>query len=273
MMEIREKLVISDRAMETIERESRKQPKVETGGILAGKRLSDRVIVTHATGPGPEADLEPLSFHKDTRYLQGVLNLLFGYFGVNYLGTWHKHPPELDHPSGLDISGAIDELKDEEIGLERLLLPICLLKEDNSVELKPYFVDESGSQAYGEKEWEVVPYNSLLSPILNNIQWYKTPAGKERLKEELSLFESNGAVVEVKKAPDGAYSFQAGLPSSRKVLIFSCSNEYPVSPPEAVLLDPAAGSYTPVNTTLLTNWIIDRWLIDIYQEVTRSELK
>ena len=53
------KYVVSERALEIIERECRNHPDTETGGIIVGLRDDVQVTITHATGPGvislPEA--------------------------------------------------------------------------------------------------------------------------------------------------------------------------------------------------------------------------
>ena len=85
------KYVVSRRALETIEWECRKYPDLETGGLLVGFRNPEQVSITHATGPGPNADRSAHHFTKDTPYLQSVLQLLGNYYRVDYLGIWHKH--------------------------------------------------------------------------------------------------------------------------------------------------------------------------------------
>ena len=136
------KYIVSERALETIERECRKSPDTETGGILVGLKDKRRVIVTHATGPGPVADLSVSHFIKDTPYLQSVLNLLFQYFQVNYLGVWHKHPGAMPFPSSGDVASAMEEVSDVSMGLEELLAPIGVM-ESGQVEVYPYAIKDN----------------------------------------------------------------------------------------------------------------------------------
>ena len=89
------KYVVSEKALEAIERECRSYPDTETGGIIVGFRDEEQVTITHATGPGLNWQRSTQHFSKDTEYLQAVLNLLFQYFQVNYLGLWHKHPESM----------------------------------------------------------------------------------------------------------------------------------------------------------------------------------
>lgn len=260
------KLIISDRALDTIEREARKQPNFETGGLVVGKKTGEQTVITHATGPGPLAILSPESFNKDTPYLQNVLNLLFHYFGVNYLGTWHKHPPDLAYPSAGDLASAASELQDEEIGLKYLLLPICTLK-DNVVTTIPYVIDSNG---YRTAEWEVVAFSSLLKPELVGGQWYETALGNDRVKTEISFFKEKGIGIELKKMSDGCYGFFATFPSRPEKLVFSCPNDYPAAPPEVVMYRPDSKEFTPVTSRLVDEWGIDVHLCDIYEEINQK---
>ena len=131
------KYAISERAVETIERECRKYPDTETGGIVVGFRDDRQAVVTHATGPGPNSQMSEHHFVKDTPYLQSVLNLLFQYYQVNYLGVWHKHPESMPFPSSGDLASAMDEVEDENVGLDELITPICTM-ESGRVEVVPF---------------------------------------------------------------------------------------------------------------------------------------
>lgn len=257
------KLLISDRALDTIEREARKQPNLETGGLIIGKRSGKETIITHATGAGPQARLSPDSFNKDTPYLQNVLDILFHYFGVNYLGTWHKHPPELSYPSAGDLSSGAIELQDEEIGLKYLLLPICTLK-NNIVTTIPYIIENNG---YRTAEWEIVPFSTLLKPELVGGQWYETALGNGRAKEEISLFQEKGIDIKLKKMADGCYSFFATLSSRSETLVFSCPHDFPTAPPEVVMYKPDSKEYIPITSQHVDEWNINFHLIDIYEEI------
>ena len=122
------KYVVSQRALETIEWECRKYPDLETGGILVGFKDRDQVYITHDSGSGPNADRSSHHFTKDTPYLQSVLQLLGNYYQVDYLGVWHKHPNEMPFPSAGDVVSAMTEVSDQEIGLDELITPICVIE-------------------------------------------------------------------------------------------------------------------------------------------------
>ena len=79
--------VVSQRALDLIELECRRNPNTETGGILVGSQDANQISITHATGPGLQWEGSSYHFVKDTEYLQSVLNTLFEYFGVNFTPT------------------------------------------------------------------------------------------------------------------------------------------------------------------------------------------
>ena len=150
--------VISEMALKTIERECRRYPDAETGGILVGFREPDegQVLVTHASGPGPRAERSAVHFVKDTPYLQSVLNLLFQYYQANYLGVWHKHRRV---PSSGDVASAMDELADGKVGLDELLTPICIL-DGGRVDVFPFAISDGASRRVA---WRAVPHDRLPS--------------------------------------------------------------------------------------------------------------
>ncbi|MFQ5874859.1 MAG: Mov34/MPN/PAD-1 family protein [Dehalococcoidia bacterium] len=258
-------LLISDKALDNIEREARKQPRLETGGILAGLRQGENAVITHATGPGPTATHSRYHFIKDTPYLQSVLNLLFEYFGANYLGVWHKHTPDLPQPSAGDMVSARDELADAQVGVEQLILPICTLK-DGQVNIIPYIVDRTGCKKI---EWQTVPHSDLLIPDLIGSQWYESPSGRSRASEELEQLRQAGITAEVRKTEDSGYNFHLSLDeTSSRHLIIICPNDYPVSAPEVTLFDSGSREYRPITSSRLLDWTIDSHVVDVYREVT-----
>jgi integrative and conjugative element protein (TIGR02256 family) len=85
---------ILPRAQATLVEECRQSKKVETGGILLGKWLSDQaVVVACATGPGPRAKKTTISLELDLDYCQKELDKVFQMTGgrVSFLGDWHSH--------------------------------------------------------------------------------------------------------------------------------------------------------------------------------------
>ena len=81
-------------------------PKIETGGVLAGHPLENGdFIITNASGPGPKATHSATKFEKDVEYCQKFLDELFinSKKQIVYIGEWHSHPNENNKPSGTDL--------------------------------------------------------------------------------------------------------------------------------------------------------------------------
>jgi integrative and conjugative element protein (TIGR02256 family) len=81
--------------LDTIRAEVKRAPRTETGGALVGYLTSDNALfVTHASGPGPRAELRRTSVLIDGEYASGFCDKLFREYGgrVDYVGDWHRHP-------------------------------------------------------------------------------------------------------------------------------------------------------------------------------------
>ena len=262
------KYVISQKALESIERVCRVLPETETGGILVGFRDENQATITHATGPGLDWEASAHHFVKDTRYLQKVLELLFQYFQVNYLGVWHKHPVAMPFPSGGDVSSAMEEIEDNQLDLDELITPICVLQA-NKVIVHPFVVKDHN---YAALEWETVPHHQLAHAGSLGTHWYTRSVGRKRLAEEMERFKELGIESEIRQGTDGTYRFHVPLvrdgreQSSIKRLVLLCPEEYPVAPPEVAVYDQETKTYEPVSLAILDNWNVFRYLGDLVQE-------
>lgn len=100
------KVILSKAIEKQIQELIAKNPKIETGGVLAG-HLSENgdFIITNASGPGPKATHSSTKFEKDVEYCQKFLDELFikSQKQVVYIGEWHSHPNENNKPSGTDL--------------------------------------------------------------------------------------------------------------------------------------------------------------------------
>jgi integrative and conjugative element protein (TIGR02256 family) len=255
--------IVSHKALETIEWECRKYPDTETGGILVGYKDAGQVTVTHATGSGPKAERSAHHFTKDTPYLQSVLNLLGHYYQVDYLGVWHKHPQAMPFPSGGDILSAMEEVRDQDMMLEELLTPICLLDE-GKVDILPFIIREDRFQSI---HWESVPHDGLMPQSPDSQPWYATAEGRNRLNLEIAEFKAAGVAVDVRRGSDETYRFYVPLgDQSRLRLVMLCPEDYPVTGPDVALYDESSQKYEPVNSRILDEWNIYQHLVDLFRE-------
>jgi integrative and conjugative element protein (TIGR02256 family) len=122
-----EKIVwLDERARALIESETRKRPRVESGGALFGFGDGDDLVVAGAYGPGPRARHRRTTFHPHPE----TTGLLMEAVSENsrrryrYLGSWHSHPGGLPRPSGTDISTAEAVAEEAEVGLNQPLMLI-----------------------------------------------------------------------------------------------------------------------------------------------------
>ena len=259
------KYVVSQKALDAIERECRSHPGTETGGIIVGYRDESLVTVTHATGPGINWEKSARHFVKDTEYLQMVLNRLFQYFQVNYLGVWHKHPSAMPYPSSGDVVSAMEEVSDNKLRLEELIAPICVIR-GSKVSVIPYVIKDD---AFAQIIWQPTPHERLTNAAALDIQWYTRTVGQERLAEELERFRENGVEAYLRKGIDGTYRFHAPLGSGSN-LIMVCPLEYPVFPPEIALYGDKDNHYEPVASNILDTWSIYQYLADLVEEQRRN---
>ncbi len=257
------KYLVSTRALETIERECWKSPDTETGGILVGFRDEDQVTITDATGPGPKSERSRQHFVKDTAYLQAVLNLLFEYYQVNYLGVWHKHPESMPYPSDGDVVAAMEEVGDREMDLEELITPICVMSEGR-VNVVPYRIKD---HLITPLSWDPVPHHQLLEQRSRAGHWYDTRVGQRRLTSELAEFEEMGVAVELRKGRDGTYRFYAPVAADSPLrLVMLCHDDYTVSAPEVAVYDLESKKSEPVSSPKLSDWNIYQHLVDLFRE-------
>lgn len=91
-------------AVTAMHSEIRKYRICETGGMLIGYRRDEQMVITHITGPGPNARHRLFSFTRDTEFCNRELErLYFQSSGVlTYLGEWHTHPLGELYPSAQD---------------------------------------------------------------------------------------------------------------------------------------------------------------------------
>jgi integrative and conjugative element protein (TIGR02256 family) len=78
----------------------------ETGGVLAGfyDRRLNAVVVTSASGPGPNASHTPTTFNRDRQHCQSFLDLCVSQTKgvIDFVGEWHKHRERDPAPSIVD---------------------------------------------------------------------------------------------------------------------------------------------------------------------------
>jgi integrative and conjugative element protein (TIGR02256 family) len=94
---------ISADSAELMIRLSREGYPHETGGVLVGHSSPDGLVVTHATGAGPDSEQRQSTFRRDGEFTQEAVDRIFEATDgeCDYLGEWHSHPCPVG-PSGMD---------------------------------------------------------------------------------------------------------------------------------------------------------------------------
>lgn len=113
-------------AKEVMLSEIKKNPLIETGGILAGFQNGRIINITHASLPGPQAKKERTLFSKDIVFCQKCLDDLYieSSGKTVYAGEWHYHPSGSNSPSNIDLSSMNDISKQAEYLVDE---PIMLI--------------------------------------------------------------------------------------------------------------------------------------------------
>lgn len=104
-------IIIVPSVLATIRREAQSAPRTETGGALVGYATrEDEVILTHASGPGPRAELARDSVLIDGEYTTAFCNLLYhnSCRQLDYVGDWHRHLGFSVEYSQRDLTAMLD---------------------------------------------------------------------------------------------------------------------------------------------------------------------
>jgi len=132
-------LVLTRQAFSVIEEECLSHPHVESGGILVGARNCQDVVAIFAIGSGPGARRTPCRFEPDVAWQQKRLDRCFEDCGLNYVGSFHRHPPNLRQPSAMDYQAARQILFDPDWAADQIVFPIVLLRSRSAV-IYPYYI-------------------------------------------------------------------------------------------------------------------------------------
>lgn len=86
--------------------QTRRNPDIETGGVLLGEIRNGTLQINFASDPGPKAKKTHNSFEKDIMYCQQYINEKYEQHGslAAYIGEWHYHPSTDNMPSGTDLN-------------------------------------------------------------------------------------------------------------------------------------------------------------------------
>ena len=134
----------------------KRSPKVETGGLLFGRRddASKVIWVDEATGPPPE------SVHRRDLFVCGTEGTRAANeerksrtrAAVQYVGMWHTHPESAPSPSEKDLAGMRKMLSSTCLAPSRALLTIIGTPHD-SPSVGTYVFDRSDVDSFTDEQW------------------------------------------------------------------------------------------------------------------------
>ncbi|GAA4705668.1 Mov34/MPN/PAD-1 family protein [Brevibacillus fulvus] len=140
------RLYISARAWNQIERAVRKNPEVETGGIMMGYPLNEQDwLVTYASEPGPKAIHQPRSIFFDEPYLRNLVRKLNrrGAGRWRYIGDWHSHTVRRLSPSKGDRQTVYEKAVQAKYASTSPLMLIVGLGKRDQLNARAYILTDS----------------------------------------------------------------------------------------------------------------------------------
>ncbi len=143
----------------------------ETGGILVGPaRSAGKIVVSGATGPGPNVRPGWTVLLRDPAWYEHELSRLEADFPVHWIGEWHSHTWGSPFPSSRDIATARRLLADKP-GVGRFVLVIVSPKADGM---------EAG--ACSITQGAIAPLRLANAPPDGDIRW-RTPTWRWRYEQ------------------------------------------------------------------------------------------
>lgn len=266
---------------------------LETGGIVVGRWLDDNtLLVFTATGAGPQADHQRLTFAVDVDYANRRLDeLRLAYPGADYIGEWHKHPQHFPRPSVGDLHTTLELLQDPAYP-NRLVNPIVIEgKTPGQIEIAYYYLEATLAD-FVQLMPEIVDERqvaALLNPpnytppryfpaqasrpylAPRKTAWWHSVEGRQRLQAEIIQLKNHGyRVTTSEKLDESTWRIRAvaakGQPSEFE---FQCGGNYPQARPDF-------SAYTKgdfdgqARSAILSNWLPDNQLYEICQDVRQQ---
>jgi len=215
----------------------------ETGGHLIGPLREP--IVVQVTTAGPAAKKSNASYTNDALYDNEILQQVITTYGgrVKSMGSWHKHPGKMSHPSLQDLHTAQEIVKRIEKSDNRPVYFIITNVAGNEVELFAYSLKHDQQTFDGisikiiEDESEEIQNALNIEPVLiqpkkldfwndHDFQSPLTKVGNERLKLEIEDLTSQGYRVKV-YTKDQFYL----VIKKNETITCALPSEYPLNPP------------------------------------------
>lgn len=160
------KFVLTHTVYRSILDECMSFPDVETGGILIGKKIPDKCIIAlFSLGSGVSPMRTRTRYSPDVKWQQVYLEKLFYRYGVNYVGSYHRHPGNYCTPSAHDFKAACQIVNDPDWNVPEAIFPIINLI-GKKISFHPYYFCRS-SREFRLIDWQIVsPKDKLIRYVL-----------------------------------------------------------------------------------------------------------
>lgn len=101
---------------------------LETGGALFGvdHGPTGALVISEATGPGPNALHEPNRFERDLNYTHRRALEIYERTRAQWVGEWHTHPRGGLKPSAVDMATYLRHLGDPSLAFDRFAAVIVV---------------------------------------------------------------------------------------------------------------------------------------------------
>jgi integrative and conjugative element protein (TIGR02256 family) len=137
-------LYITPKAWKQIETAVRKNPSVETGGVMMGYPMDrNKWVVTYASEPGPGAIQNPYSVYFDDSHLHKLVRKLSKSRKWQYLGDWHSHTVKRLSPSKGDKKTIWEKATQSKYTSPSPLMLIVGLGKQNQVQARGFILGNS----------------------------------------------------------------------------------------------------------------------------------
>ncbi len=263
---------------------------LETGGILVGRWLDETaILVFTATGAGPQADHQRLTFAVDVDFANRRLEeLRLAHPFVDYVGEWHKHPRHFPRPSVGDLHTSLDLLQDPAYP-NRLLNPI-VTETGGQININYYYLDATLAD-FIQLQPEIVDERQVAAlldppgyPPVRSVMpaghrrlapkksaWWHSLEGRQRLQDEIKQLQNHGYRVKVsEKLDESTWRIEAvAAKGQTDQFEFQCGGNYPLARPDFSAF--AGGQFdSQARSALLSNWQPENYLYQICQDVRQQ---
>lgn len=255
----------------------------ETGGILIGRRLEARgrieILIAVATSPGENALHHAIEFNPDVEYVNEQLREWCAvYPRMDYIGTWHKHPPRYPTFSRGDMRTAHALFDDSSYKMIEIVNPITW-SGDGDVTIRYYYMNRA--MAKEGLPFEQIPAKNIL--VIDDYDEIvikeSTPAldglARERIAKERQLLIEQGYQVKLHQEEYEYYFTIADERLPDTSIYLTAPPGYPRIPPSLTIERNGQGIIGD-DDGIIAGWMLNpgtSHLVDVAEAVVKNLLK